>query len=294
MIRIIAVLVGLAGLSGGATVDAALRAKLEQTYKAWRQAIVSKDARAWQAATATHRQMSVRNRIVSEKRAFPQAIFDLPAAPPALAGLRAVQVMASGATARAVYFGKVDFNVGGEPSDNLLLLSFTNEGGRWKYDTADFVNLGGLPDVRRELLGGNDKYVEDTAAFRPDGKVPPTARPVAPAKYISKVYVFCPGREVQVHVNKVSRHRFVNAKEAEIIIGGARDGVNEIQYSVKGAEGGKGNEAMTIRVYLFSQKPGVKPVKVYEYQVNEGEKPEGVGSANFVIDANVAAKVMGR
>lgn len=289
-----AVVLGLATLAGGAPVDAALQAKLEQTYKSWRRAIMAKDARAWQAATAAHRQMSVRNRIVSERRAFPQAVFDLPAAPPALDGLRAVQVVASGATAKSVYFGKVDFNIGGEPSDNMLVLSFVNEGGRWKYDTADFVNLGGLPDVRRELLAGNDAYVEGTAAFRPDGKVPPTARPVGQAKYIAKVYVFCPGREIQVHVNKVSRHRFVNAKDAELVIGGARDGANEIQYSVKGAEGGKGNEAMTIRVYLFSQKPGVKPVKVYEYQVNEGEKPKGVGSANFVVDANVAAKVMGR
>lgn len=288
------VLLGLAGISGGAPVDAALQARLENTYKAWRQAMVAKDMRAWQAITATHRQMSVRNRIVSERRAFPAALFQLPAAPPALEGLRAVQVMSSGATARSVYFGKVNFGVGGEPSDNLLLLSFVNEGGRWKYDTADFVNLGGLPDVRKELLAGNDTYVEGTSAFRPEGKVPPTPRPVPQAKYISKVYVFCPGREVQVHVNKVSRHRFVNAKDAEIILGGARDGANEIQYSIKGAEGGKGNEVLTIRVYLFSQKPGVKPIKVYEYQVNEGEKPKGIGSANFVVDANMAARVMGR
>jgi len=289
-----AVLLGVAGISGAAPVDAALQARLENTYKAWRGAIVAKDARAWQAITAAHRQMSVRNRIVSERRAFPAAVFQLPAAPPALQGLRAVQVMSSGATAKSVYFGKVDFAVGGEPSDNLLLLSFVNERGRWKYDTADFVNLGGLPEVRKELLAGNDEYVEGTSAFRPEGKVPPTPRPVAQAKYISKVYVFCPGREVQVHVNKVSRHRFVNAKDAEIILGGARDGANEIQYSIKGAEGGEGNEVLTIRVYLFSQKPGVKPVKVYEYQVNEGEKPKGIGSANFVIDANIAAKLIGR
>jgi len=294
MIRTIVVLLGLAGLSGGAPVDAALKVQLEKTYDAWRQAIVAKDARAWQGITAAHRQVSVRNRIVSERRAFPAAVFDLPAAPPALKGLRAVQVVSSGATAKSVYFGKVDFDVGVEPSANVLILSYINEGGRWKYDTADFVNLGGVPEVRKELLAGNDEYVEGTSAFRPDGKVPPTQRPVAQAKYISKVYVFCPGREVQVHVNKVSRHRFVNAKDAEIILGGAKDGANEIQYAIKGAEGGKGDEALTIRVYLFSQVAGVKPVKVFEYQVNEGEKPKGVGSANFIVDANIAAKLTGR
>jgi hypothetical protein len=278
----------------GAPVDARLQARLEQSYAAWRQAMVSKDIRAWQAATARHRQVSVRNRIVSERRPFPQALFDLPAAPPALKGLRAVQVMQNGATARSVYFGKIDFNVGGQPSENLLVVSFVNEGGRWKYDTADFVNLGGLPEVRKELLAGNANYVAETREFRPDGRVPPTPPAVPQAKYIAKVYVFCPGREVQVQVNKISRHRFVNAKEAEIVLGGARDGANEVQYTVRGAQGGEGNEAMTIRVYLLSEVAGVKPIKVFEYQVGEGEKPKGFGSANFVVDQRLAARVMGK
>ena len=295
MIRAIVVLmIGGAGLMDGAPVDAALKPQLERSYAVWRDAMIRKDARAWQAATAAHRQMGVRNRLVSERRAFPQSVFELPAAPPTLKGLVAVQVMSSGATARAVYFGKVDFNVGGEPSDNLLVLSFVNEGGAWKYDTADFVNLGGLPEVRKELASGVTNYVAETKAFRPDGKVPPTPRAVAQAKYIAKVYVFCPGREVQVHVNKISRHRFVDAKLAEVVLGGARDGANEVQYSVKGAEGGKGNEPMTIRVYLLSQVPGVKPVKVYEYQVDEGGKVNGFGSANFVVDATIVAKYAGR
>ena len=33
----------------------------------------------------------------------------------------------------------------------LIVLSFVNQGGRWLYDRADFVNLEGLPEVRKEL-----------------------------------------------------------------------------------------------------------------------------------------------
>jgi len=124
--------------------------------------------------------------------------------------------------------------------------------------------------------------------------VPPTPIEVGTAKYIAKVYVFCPGREVQVQVNKISRHRFANAKESEVVIGGAKDGPNEVQFSVKRLEGSTGNEALTIRVYLMSQVAGVNPVKVYEYQIAEEGKPEPFGSANFVVDAVTVAKLEGK
>lgn len=288
-----AVVVGLACAAGAAEVDAVLRGQLEQTYGAWRKAVVERDARTWEAVTASHRRMAIRNRIVSEKREFPAAVFDLPASPPGLGGLRAVQVRQSGPTAKAVYFGKVDFGIDGEPSDNLLVISFVNEGGRWRYDTADFVNLGGLPDVRRELAAGDDSYVEETKAFVPDGKLPPPPLQVGPAKYIAKVYVFCPGREVQVQVNKVSRHAFLNTKQAEVVLGGARDGANEVQYSIRKAEGGKGTEALAIRVYLMSEMPGTQPLKAFEYQVEEGRKPDDFGTGTFNVDAATAAKLAG-
>lgn len=282
-----------AGVAGAAEVDAALQAQLDQCYGAWRNAVLQKDARTWEVVTASSRRATIRNRIVSEKRAFPAAVFELPAAPPALVGLRAVQVKQSGPTAKAVYFGKIDFAVDGSPSDNLLVVSFINEGGRWKYDTADFINLGGLPEVRRELAGGNAKYVEETKAFLPDGMVPPLPPQVGPAKYIAKVYAFCPGREVQVQVNKLSRHSFLNTKQAEIVIGGAKDGPNEIQFTIRKAEGGKGDEALAIRVYLMSEVPGTMPIKAFEYLVNEGDKPKDFGSGTFVVDAATAVRLLG-
>jgi hypothetical protein len=271
-----------------------LRPALETTYSAWREAMIRRDPSVWQRVTAEHRRMEVRNRIVSEKRQFPAAVFDLPAPPPSLAGLQFLEAKQNGATAKASYFGKIDFGVGGDPSDNLLVLSFTKGNGGWFYDRADFVSLVALPAVRQELAVGNLKYLNETPEAQPSGKVPPTPISAPPAKHVAKVYVFCPGREVQVQVNKISQHRFANAKEAEIIIGGALDGTNEVQYSVKKLEGATGKEVMTIRVYLMSEVQGEKPIKAFEYQIAAGETPKPFGTGTFTLDAATAAKLTGR
>jgi hypothetical protein len=266
-----------------------LRLSLETTYNAWRESMIRKDASAWQRVTAEHRRGEVRNRIVSEKKAFPAMVFALPAPPPSLQGLKFLEAKQKGATAKASYFGKIDFGVGGEPTDNLLVLSFVKGSGGWLYDRADFVNLAALSTVRKELAAGNLKYLKETPEAQPTGVVPPTPVAAQPAKYITKVYAFCPGREVKVQINKISRHRFANAKEAEIVIGGAVDGTNEIQYSFEKLEGATGKEAMTLRVYLFSEVEGVKPVKVFEYQVAAGEAVKPFGTGTFVVDAATTA-----
>jgi hypothetical protein len=271
-----------------------LQPALEGSYNAWRNSIIRKDAATWQRVTAPHRRVEVRNRIVSEKRAFPAAVFDLPAPPPAVTGLKFLTAKVNGPTAKAAYFGKIDFGVGGAPTDNLLVLSFVRGTGGWLYDRADFVNLAGLPDVRKELASGDLSYLEETPETKPSGIVPPTPVECRMPKYIAKVYVFCPGREVQVQVNKISRHRFANAKEAEIVIGGAGEGLNEVQFTVRKLEGGTGKEAMTIRVYLMSEIPGVKPVKAFEYLVPENGTALPVATQNFTVDAATVAKLNGR
>lgn len=272
----------------------ALRPELEQSYNAWRDAIVRRDAATWQRVTAPHRRMEVKNRIVSEKRAFPATVFDLPAPPPSINGLKFLEAKQNGPTAKASYFGKVDFGVGGEPSDNLLVLSFVRGGSGWLYDRADFVNLAALPEVRKELAARELKYLKETPEAQPSGVVPPVPIEARPAKYIAKVYVFCPGREVRVQVNKISQHRFANAKEAEVVIGGAVDGPNEVQFATKKLDGATGKEAMTIRVYLMSEVQGVKPIKAFEYQVAENGEVKPFGTSNFIVDAATVAKLNGK
>jgi hypothetical protein len=183
--------------------------------------------------------------------------------------------------------------VGGKPTDNLLLLHFVNDAGRWRYDTADYISLQSLPEVRKQLQSGDLSYVEQKD-FQASGIVPQMPIPVKPAQFIAKVYVFSPGREVKVKVNKISDHRFQDNKAAEVVIGGAKMGANEVQFATKSLEGSTGQEALSVRVYLLSTVPGVKPIKVYEYQINEGEEVKPFGSGSFVIDAKVANQLKGK
>lgn len=266
---------------------------LVTTYTAWRASIVGKDVAAWQRTTAPHRQAEIRNRLLSEKRSFPAGVFDLPSPPPPLDGLKMIHLSQRGATAKAAFFGKIDFGVGGEPLENILVLSFVNSGA-WRYDRADFVNLAALPEVRKEIAAGDLKYVAETPDFQASGTVPPTPPSVPAAKYIAKVYVFCPGREVQVQVNQFSRHRFANAKEAEIVLGGAKDGANSVTYSVKPLEGGTGKEALAIRVYLMSEIAGTPPIKAFEYRVDEGGALTPFGNGSFTVDPVTAAKLISK
>lgn len=271
-----------------------LKANLEKTYGTWRRALINKDAATWQRVTAEHRRVEVWNRIVSEKRPFPAALFDLPAMLPLLGNLKFLEAKQNGSTAKSAYFGKVDFGVGSEPTDNLLVLSFIRGAGEWLYDKADFVNLTALPEVRTELAAGDLAYLRGVPEAQPSGVVPLTPIKTNPATTIAKVYVFSPGREVKVQVNKISRHRFANTMEAEIIIGGALAGANEVQYSIQKLEEGTGEEALTIRVYLMSEVEGIKPIKVFEYQVPEKGTFSPFGTGHFNLDAAAVSKLSGK
>ena len=273
----------------------ALRVPLEATYGRWQDAMVRKDIFTWQAVTATFRQMEIRNRLASERIAFPGGVFELPAPPPALKGLTFLEAKQKGATAKASYFGKIDFGLEeSKPTENLLVASFVQENGVWKYDRADYINLAALPAVRGELAAGNLNYLKETPDAQPNGVVPPVPLQAPTAKYIAKVYVFCPGREVQVQINKISHHKFANAKEAEVVIGGAVDGQNEIQFAIRKLDGGTGKEAMTIRVYLKPEVRGVDPVKIFEYQIQPDGVPKTADTQRFFVTPQVAAKLQGK
>lgn len=276
------------------TAQESLRPALETTYSAWREAMIRRDASVWQRVTAEHRRIDVRNRIVSEKLPFPASVFDLPAPPPSLQGLNFLEAKQNGPTAKASYFGKIDFALGADPAENLLVLSFIKGNAGWLYDRADVVSLAGLPAVRKELAAGNLKYLKETPEAQPNGQVPPTPISAPLAKYIAKVYVFCPGREVHVQINKISHHRFANAKDAQTVVGGALDGANEVQYSVKKLEGGTGKEVMTIRVYLMPEVENQNPIKSFEYQIEAGQTPKPFGTGTFSVDAAIAAKLIAK
>lgn len=264
-------------------------ASCARTYENWRQAMIRKDGRSWQNHTSLRRRTEVQNRLVSEKLPFPQAMFDLPAAPPTIRGLKLVAADVQGRAAKLTWFGKVDFGVGGEPTDNLYVVSFLKEGTGWKYDGAEFVSLAVLPEVRDQLAKDDLSYVQtaDFKASRP-GISPPLVRDV---DFVAKVYAFCPGRAVDVVVNGSSKHRFQNTKQAEVVIGGAKLGRNQISFKTRQLEGGKGNEAFTVRIYLMPLKQGVPPIKIYEYIKQEGEAVQAQVQGGFATDAAMKARL---
>jgi len=272
---------------------AQLQNDLAHSYQQWRDSMILGDFNQWSASTAKHRKVAIKNRIMSEKRPFPQSLFLIPTPPPSIEGLKCLASRQQGATALAIYFGKVDFGVGGSPQDNLLLLSFLHQNGGWKYDTADYLSLAALPDVRKQLKEGNLDYISHKD-FYPSGVSPRIPLEVPPAKWIAKVFVFSPGREVRVSVNGNSRHRFQDNKAAEVVIGGAVDRGNQIQFTTKSLEGSSGKEPLRISVFLMSQVPGVNPVNIYEYKVEEGGEVTALGKGTFDVSPANAAHLLGK
>jgi hypothetical protein len=89
--------------------DPALANHLQNVYLHWRQAMMQKNLANWRAVTARHRQVAIRNRILSERGDFAASLFNLPASPPDIAKLKLLDVKVKGPTANAFFFGPVDF-----------------------------------------------------------------------------------------------------------------------------------------------------------------------------------------
>ena len=271
-----------------------LEKDLARTYIIWQKAMVNKDVRGWDAIVASERKKEVKNRIYSERLKYPAQVFNVPIPPPAVTSLKMLQAKAEGDNAKAVFFGKIDFSVGGKPEDNLLVVSYQNQAGYWRFVKAEYVNLTALKGVREQIYAKDYSYLKhedfQPAPFKRtnfielNGAVP----------IITKVYAYCPGREVKAMMNSRSNHLFQNVAEAEVAIGGANVGNNSIEFSVKKLPGGQGSEPLCMRVYLFSQVNGVKPIKAYEYLVKEGEKVKTIQSQNFIVTKEMVAKLLGK
>lgn len=267
---------------------------LSKTYQLWQRSMVKKDYRVWSSVVSSERRKSAKNRILSERRNYPKALFEAPFTPPSLKTLKLVKSDVRGGVAKNVYFGAIDFEVGGTPTKNLLVVSYLNENGGWKFNGAEYVNLSGLKKVRQQLSSGDYSYLEQS-----DFQATSQARQYTPelsqkVPIIAKAYVYCPGRDVTLFVNNMSKHRFQNAKEAELVIGGAKKGLNELQYSIKKLPEGVGEEPMVIRVYLMSEIKGMQPIKAYELLLKEKESPKPYDTVRFEITTEMVRKLYGK
>lgn len=253
--------------------DAKLRDDLDVAYNTWRLHLLRGNYDGWKSTTSAYRQVKVRNLAVSEKRPFPASLFRQPMAPPALSPLMYVGSVVDGPTAAATYYGKVDLGLGQEPTDsNALVLLFTNERGKWKYDQARFFNLTRLPAVKDRLKRGDATVLMEQDGFQPLGKIPPVPPVCPPPKYIAKILVDCPGRLVRANVNNISPHEFDNTRQAEIISGGLRDGANSLTLNFSDSpNGNKG--AILVEVYIMPEIPGHVPARAFSYFVPPQSQP---------------------
>jgi hypothetical protein len=259
--------------------DTQVRPELERTYSAWRSALAARNLPAWQRVTASHRQMAIRNLIVSQKQAFPDALFTLPMRPPETVTLRFLQTRVVGDTAHAAYFGKVDLGLM-EPSeipDNILILKFVKEPGGWKFDTSRLLNLAGSPEIRASLQNGGTPAMLDDPSIAPDGVVPPTARPCPVPDRIGVLQIVSFGYATKATVNGFDTCMVQDNAEEHIIIGGLRNGENPLLLEVRELEIPEGEERhLEINALVLTGDEKKPTIQVF------GWKPEGKSLAEPV------------
>ena len=71
---------GSIGSAGAQVSDQQLKLgqSLDEVYAYWRDAMVSRDYRAWHQVSATHRRVALKNRILSEKGEWPEIFLMCP------------------------------------------------------------------------------------------------------------------------------------------------------------------------------------------------------------------------
>lgn len=259
--------------------EAALRSDLEKAYLKWRDAMLRKDAPAWAGSISRYRQTVIRNMVVSERRAFPEAVFDSPVVPPLLTGLRLLEAQAAGETAHLVYYGKID--MGQDKTlvhDDLLKLKFSRENGVWKYDSNRISRMDKAPpEVLKALREGTRPEFLDTAEFTPPGKMPPIPPLCRVPDFKAGFKLESFGYQTTLHANGISYEPVEDGLDQQLLIGGLVRGRNEITLHMKPVPRPEGEKpALQIRLYLLPDDPGKPSKEVLRWSAPEAGAPAQV------------------
>lgn len=257
----------LSPAQGTAQPDPALRPTLEGVFNRWRIAIQSDNSAAWEESTAYSRQIEIRNRIVSQKLPFPGALFADPIGAPSLDGLIALGVLSTGNTATSTYFGKANFGdaEGVAIADNLLVLHFLKEEGRWKFDNLRIVRIGGDAELLLQIRNSDFSFLSGIE-FQPAPQLPPVPQPVNTPEFIAEVWVDATGYEVTVEVNGHPTGTFTNLKTTELVMGGVRSGQNSIRLTTRLLENA-GGASPKVEVAIYAAKdPSAQANRVFHYR----------------------------
>jgi hypothetical protein len=256
-----------------------LEAALVAAYGRWRDAMLRQDARAWAGAITQYRQVVTRNKLVSEKQAFPDQVFATAGDPPKLDGLRLLEAEAAGKTAHLVYFGKVDIGQDRDLlKDTLLKLKFGFENGGWKYDSNRFTSFDTAPEMLKALQSGKKADFLDTPEFTPPGTMPPVPPLCRVPEFKGGYKLQSFGYETQVLMNGFDYTPVEDALDQQVVIGGLVRGQNEITLRmtpVPTPENGK--SAVQIRLYRLDVTQPDKPgIEVLRWEAPDGKAPKQI------------------
>ena len=262
----------LPGLSGGQEVELppvrsepAMRAELEAVYLKWRDAMLRSDLRAWENSTAMYRRMETRNRIVSEKHPFPQALFDSELRPPSLGNLTSLNVFTRRDTASAIYFGKADFGISApsEVTNTFLVLRFLKEGGAWRFDNSRIVRIGKDTSILHQMARRDYSFLKGEE-FQPLAFIPPIPQPVSTPELMAETWVTSIGFETEIWINGHRTGKIQNNMGRELVMGGIRKQMNQITLRTKKIPSGTVAPRFEIAIYAAKQA-GEPATRVFHF-----------------------------
>lgn len=259
------------------------RSLVESVYNTWRLSVQRGDESGWRRSTTSSRQMRVRNLILSERGQFPRDFFRSAQNAPLLDNFRYVGALGGcgGKTLAATYIGKMQLG-NAAAHENAFVLLLVNEDGKWKLDQTRFFDLSKLPSVLKRLQSKDIDVLREQDGFHPYTSIPTTPPAARAPELIGKVFVDCPGRDIEMRINGVSMHEFDDERRADTISGGLRRGTNTISYTIRNSSNGQERPSMGIGIFVMPETPGNHPICVFDHVLDAKGDAKG-GSFSFNI-----------
>ena len=269
--------------------QAKARQVAETVYNTWRLSMIRGNEQAWRASTTRSRQMKVRNLIVSQRGQFPKDFFRHTQEAPNIDNFIYVGSLmgCKGQTMACTYVGKLQLG-DAKARENAFVLEFVLEQGRWKLDQTRFFDLTQLPDVKKRLYNRDLNLLKEQDGFLPYSSIPGVPAACRAPELIGKVFVDCPGRNIEMTINGVSVHEFDDERRADIISGGLRRGQNTITYKIKDREELK-RPSMAIGIFVAPETPGNKGVCVFDHILDSSDKASGGSFTFFISNDHIAS-----
>ena len=258
-----------------ATSKDSLSKELNSIFLNWSSSMNDQNLEKWRRTTANFRKVGIRNMIVSQKKKWPESLFESPVSPPKIDSMKMVKLMLNGPTAQLVYFGQPDFGISKEVEtpEGLLFLMFVKENEGWKFGTSRFMNLNNTEEITASAKSGDFSFL-DSPQFKPPGKLPKVAKLCPVPEMVGYLEIVSIGYETTVSVEERSTHRVINNVHKGLILGGLKKGINQLfieASSIKGDSSKKpGKPHLEINVYTESKQDKKPLKKIYGTGLKKG------------------------